>query len=91
MPNVLLEAIVLKKFVISSKCPTGPREILLNGKYGYLFKIGDYKSLGKLILRYSKIKKNKKINEAYKSLYRFNFEKNCKKYLEAVNKHLFKK
>ena len=25
LPNVLLEAITLKKFIISSNCPTGPR------------------------------------------------------------------
>jgi glycosyltransferase involved in cell wall biosynthesis len=93
LPNVILEAIVLKKFVISSKCPTGPREILLNGKYGFLFKIGDYKSLAKLILKYSKNKKHskKKIDEAYKSLHRFNFEKNCRKYLRTVKKYLIEK
>ena len=28
LPNVLLEAITFKKFVISSNCPTGPAEIL---------------------------------------------------------------
>ena len=32
LPNVLLESLVLKKFVISSNCPTGPSEILKNGK-----------------------------------------------------------
>ena len=37
LPNVILEAQVLKKFVISSDCPTGPREILKNGKCGDLF------------------------------------------------------
>ena len=37
LPNVLLEAICLKKFIISSNCPTGPREILKNGKLGMLF------------------------------------------------------
>ena len=37
LPNVILEAMTLKKFVISSNCPTGPYEILNNGKYGYLF------------------------------------------------------
>ena len=58
---------------------TGPKEILLNGKYGYLFKIGDYKNLAKLIIKYSKNKKKKKIDEVYRSLYRFNFEKNCSK------------
>ena len=43
LPNVLLEAISLKKFVISSNCPTGPKEILKNGKLGFLFKPGDEK------------------------------------------------
>ena len=30
---------VLKNFIISSDCPIGPREILLNGKGGLLFEI----------------------------------------------------
>ena len=34
LPNVLLESLVLKKFIISSDCPTGPREILINGRGG---------------------------------------------------------
>ena len=54
LPNVLLEAQVLKKFIISSDCPTGPREILLNGKAGYLFKMRDYKNLAELIIKASK-------------------------------------
>ena len=33
----------------------------------------------------------KKINEAYKSLHRFNFEKNCRKYLRTVKKYLIEK
>ncbi len=37
LPNILLEAIALKKFVISSNCISGPKEILSNGKYRYLF------------------------------------------------------
>ena len=60
LPNVLLEAAVLKKFIISSNCPTGPKEILLNGKGGYLFRIGDYRKLSKLILLFSKKKKSVK-------------------------------
>ena len=45
LPNVLLEALVLNKFIISSNCRTGPKEILLNGKGGLLFKTGNYKQL----------------------------------------------
>ena len=32
LPNVLLEEKKKKKFIISSNCPTGPKEILQNGK-----------------------------------------------------------
>ena len=55
LPNVLLEALTLKKFIISTDCPTGPNEIL-SSKYGFLFKIGDYNQLSSLIIKYSKNK-----------------------------------
>ena len=35
---VMIEAERLKKIVISSNCPNGPKEFLKNGKAGYLFK-----------------------------------------------------
>ena len=50
LPNVLLEAMALKKFIISSNCPTGPREILMNGKGGELFSVGNHKVLSKKIM-----------------------------------------
>tara|TARA_X000001036_G_scaffold438775_1_gene487565 strand:- start:590 stop:1666 length:1077 start_codon:yes stop_codon:yes gene_type:complete len=86
LPNVLLEAITLKKFVISSNCPTGPKEILSNGKGGLLFKTGDQNDLAKKIIYYCNNKKilDKKINFAYKNLYRFDYNKNLKKYFEVV-------
>jgi len=86
LPNVLLEALTLKKFVISSDCPTGPKEILENGRYGFLFKVGDKNQLANLIIKYSKNKKlyNKKIILAYKSLQRFDFNNCCNKYLSLV-------
>ena len=88
LPNVLLEAQVLKKFIISSDCPTGPREILSNGKGGLLFKVGDFKELANKILYYSRNKKklSKLINFSYEKLHRFDYELNLKKYLELVKK-----
>ena len=47
LPNVLIEAQMMKKFIISSNCPTGPKEILMNGDAGYLFKNNNYKDLKK--------------------------------------------
>ena len=89
LPNVLLEAAVLKKFTISTDCPTGPREILQNGKGGFLFKIGDYKSLSQKILYYHKNKKKlkDKINHNYKNLTRFDSNKNLQKYYIEIKKH----
>tara|TARA_B100001057_G_scaffold498802_1_gene607150 strand:+ start:2935 stop:4041 length:1107 start_codon:yes stop_codon:yes gene_type:complete len=82
LPNVLLEAAVLKKFIISTNCPTGPKEILLNGQGGYLFNVGDYKKLSKLILLFIKNKKQlkNKINFTYKNLEKYDFKKNLMKY-----------
>ena len=45
MPNVILQALALKKPVISYDCKSGPREILENGNYGELIDIGDHKTL----------------------------------------------
>jgi len=89
LPNVLIEALYLKKYVISSDCPTGPKEILKNGRYGDLFKVKDYNQLFKLLKNYSnKSKKIRlKINQGYKSLDRFDHKNNCKKYFQTISKY----
>ena len=91
LPNVLLEALTLKKFIISTDCPTGPKEILLNGKAGNLFKPGDYKQLSKLIINYknNKVKELTKVKFGYKNLDRFDFDKNLKKYFLLIGKFLY--
>ena len=90
LPNVLLEALCLKKFVISSNCPTGPSEILLRGKAGYLFKIGNYKQLAKKILiHYKKQRRNRLMtNYGYLSLSRYDYKKNCEKYFNLILDYL---
>ena len=88
LPNVLLEALSLKKYIISTNCPTGPSEILNNGKSGDLVRIGDYKNIAKKIANYSKKKVIKKINYGYKMLERFDFNRNQNKYLRLVQKVL---
>ena len=86
LPNVLLEAIVLKKLVISSDCPTGPREILQNGKGGILFKTGSYVDLYNKMVSLNKNKKLniKKIIHAYKSLKKYDYNFNLNKYLKII-------
>ena len=86
LPNILIEAQFFKKYIISTDCPTGPKEILLNGLAGDLIKIGDYKKLAFLINNFYKNKKDisKKINIGSKYFNRFDYQKNCKEYLNFV-------
>ena len=88
LPNVLLEAQFLKKFIISTNCPTGPKEILLNGKAGDLINSNNPKVLTNKIINFHKNKKKslnkKKILLGYDKLQRFDFNANCKKYLNLI-------
>lgn len=45
LPNALLEAVALGVPCVSTDCPTGPREILLDGRGGWLVPVGDVESL----------------------------------------------
>ncbi len=90
LPNVLLEAQTLKKIIISTNCPSGPKEILNNGMYGYLFKIGNHRDLTKKILSAIKNKNlNKKmVKQGFQNLTRFDNVKNLEKYKKILSRYL---
>ncbi len=41
LPNALVEAMMCGCTPVSTNCPTGPREVLLDGRYGYLVPVND--------------------------------------------------
>ena len=85
-PNSIIEATVLNLPVISSNCNSGPDEILLNGKGGFIFEKKKYEELFKLIKIYL-VKKNlfiKKMKIAKKNLFRFDEKKIFKEYFELL-------
>ena len=88
LPNVLIEAMSLNIPIISTESPSGPQEILLNGKAGFLVKRSDYKSLSNkinLFLDKPAIFNMKK--KFYKqSLKRFSPNISQKKYLNIIKK-----
>ena len=90
LPNVLIESAVLKTFIISSNCETGPKEILLNGKTGALFKVGDSQQLANKIMYYKNNKKQKQkmIQLGFKCLNRFDYSKNLNEYYYKIKYYL---
>ena len=87
-PNILLEVAALKKLIISSNCKTGPRMLLANGKGGYLFKVGDYKQLSKILdnvqLKSKLVKK--KINHSFGLVKKYSVYRQKIELLNALKK-----
>jgi glycosyltransferase involved in cell wall biosynthesis len=71
---VMIEAAACNTTIISSDCPSGPKEFLNNGKNGYLFKNNDINDLLNKYLSF----KNEDINKNIKK--KFFAKLNCKNY-----------
>ncbi|MDA9598904.1 glycosyltransferase, partial [Candidatus Pelagibacter sp.] len=82
-PNSIIESLVLNLPVISSNCNSGPDEILLNGKGGFIFKKKNFLELVDRVDLYMKNKLifKKKLNLAKKKVFRFEEKKIISEYL----------
>ena len=88
-PNVLIEAQFLKKFIISTDCPTGPKEILNNGKFGNLVKMKDHKAIAKILDNFSLNSKRKNmIHLGFKNLHKYDHTNNCEAYYKLLKNYL---
>ena len=80
---VLIEALYCGTKVISSDCPTGPSQILLNGEAGELFEVSNVAELlNKLEIIHNKEYNKAKIEETLKRYTRENFINNFRKVIE---------
>ncbi len=83
LPTVLIEAMAVGIPVISTNCPSGPVEILDNGKYGELVPVGDSKALGNAILKVLN-GKNNPVNSSW--LEQFTLKNSAQKYIDLISK-----
>ena len=85
--NVLIDAVNYEVPCIYTDCKSGPREILLGRKGGYIIKLRDKYDLGeKLNLALNNYQDSKKkIKYAKKKINRFYFKRVCRQYLEYLN------
>ena len=84
---VLVESAAVGTLNIASSCQCGPREILLNGKAGLLFKPGNAEALAKCMndVYTNKVDVNKMISESTKSLKRFDVDKIVKEIISLIS------
>ena len=82
LPTVMVEAASHCMPIISSKFKSGSKEILGNGQFGYLFKIGDHKRLSQLLNNFAKNPKSFYLKEK-------KCRKNLKKFLVSLNVRKF--
>ena len=80
--NVLVESLAVGTPVISTDCPSGPNEILCQGKYGELVNVGDVEGLAQSICHALTEDRAEVSTEA---VLRFDAENAAKAYLEAMN------
>ena len=88
LPNVLIEALALGVPCVSTRCKSGPREILLEGKGGYLVDVGNAQQMADAMEKALVDKKNTEhmLQTAMNMLYRFTPQEVGKQYLEVIER-----
>ncbi|WP_435090545.1 glycosyltransferase [Candidatus Pelagibacter bacterium nBUS_30] len=88
LPNVLIESLNYNLPIVSTDCESGPKEILLNGKYGFLTQVDSPLLLSRkisFVLNNYKLAE-KKTSLGFQSLKRFDITSQCQKYEKFIHK-----
>lgn len=80
--NVLIEALACGCPVVSTDCPSGPSEILENGRYGELIPVNDSEALSAAMLRTLKAQRPK--DELRRRGAEFSLERSARQYLDLL-------
>jgi len=81
LPNVLIQALALGTPLVSTDCPSGPAEILENGRWGKLVPVGDVEALAEAIL--ASFKQTAKPSVQIRA-FDFNLERTVAAYLRVL-------
>ena len=87
LPNVLIEAAGLNIPIVAMDCPSGPREILLEGRAGLLVTPGDVDGLAHAmkVLIQDQTLAAQLVHEGEKYLYRFTPQAGVSQYIDLIN------
>lgn len=61
MPNALIEAMASGLICVSTNCKTGPKDLITDGKNGFLVPVGDHKAIGQALIYASSIPREEKL------------------------------
>jgi glycosyltransferase involved in cell wall biosynthesis len=83
LPNVLIEALTVGTPVVTTDCPSGPREILVDGEGGKLVPVGDPSAMAEAIETAidSTTQTQRELERARESLDRFTLDAAVEQYL----------
>ncbi len=81
LPNVLIQAMACGTPVVSTDCPSGPAEILENGKWGRLVQVGNIEALARAITETLSQKENP---DVLTRASHFNLERAVEQYLKIL-------
>ncbi|WP_424320458.1 glycosyltransferase [Lacticaseibacillus chiayiensis] len=86
LPLVLIESIAHGVPVVSSDCPTGPEDIVQDGKNGFLYKMGEIKEFSERIKNIKKIRKDYSPEAIAATVQSFNADKYVERFINLTER-----